>query len=305
MTTRKTSKKRTIAEKDGMRAVIDRDPNSKLIKAAKEMLRHLVGRYNPRTGFYDVEGKEWKHCFFPSDDYFRHWLGLGEAQVERGRTAIKHSGWLVVDADGRVDLNWDRAASVHATIEETWEERKALIKRKRLMPDDIKRFEAMIDAAYAMWRLDEPVEEQEPGPREEVECPHCRKTGATNVMRRWHFDRCKAKPMSTPKVAERVAAKDAPVTLEGVSSASIKTQDEPVSENVIMFEQLWAEKEEKRRRPVKNEPAPEPFPLAGSASCHRELEEMLNAPVRVLKEEERLPEVHGGGRTNDAIRRLH
>ena len=31
-------------------------------------------------------------------------------------------------------------------------------------------------------------------PRKKVECPHCSKIGADNVMKRWHFDNCKLKP---------------------------------------------------------------------------------------------------------------
>jgi hypothetical protein len=37
-------------------------------------------------------------------------------------------------------------------------------------------------------------EEQGPEKPKKVRCPHCKKTGATNAMRRWHFDRCRKKP---------------------------------------------------------------------------------------------------------------
>ena len=31
-------------------------------------------------------------------------------------------------------------------------------------------------------------------PRPKVQCPHCKKIGATGLMHRWHFNNCKAKP---------------------------------------------------------------------------------------------------------------
>jgi hypothetical protein len=38
-------------------------------------------------------------------------------------------------------------------------------------------------------------EEQGPEKPKKVRCPHCKKIGSTNAMRRWHFDRCREKPV--------------------------------------------------------------------------------------------------------------
>jgi len=35
-------------------------------------------------------------------------------------------------------------------------------------------------------------------PQEQATCPHCAKTGAGNVMKRWHFDNCKHKNYLRP-----------------------------------------------------------------------------------------------------------
>jgi hypothetical protein len=149
-----------------MQSVVERDPN--LPKVGKDMLGHVINRYNVRTGFYDVDGKGWEQCFFPSNDYFQHWLGISEKHAERGREAMVESGWLITDADGRLDLNWARAASILEVIEGTWKERKKLMKRGRLMREDEERFKKVINAAYEEHFKEEQTEVEEPLPAVEV-----------------------------------------------------------------------------------------------------------------------------------------
>jgi hypothetical protein len=148
---------RTANDKDGLRNVIRRDPH--LTKVAKKIAYLLIDRYNSRTGFYSKKGKN----FFPSNDYFQHWLDLGEKQVERGREELACSEWLIVGADGRLDLNWERAASILATIEKTWKERRKLVDRKRLTRNDVERFKATIDDAYAKWHRVRPTVKKSSG----------------------------------------------------------------------------------------------------------------------------------------------
>jgi hypothetical protein len=149
-----------------MQSVVERDPN--LPKVGKDMLGHVINRYNVRTGFYDVDGKGWEQCFFPSNDYFQHWLGISEKHAERWRKAMVESGWLITDADGRLDLNWARAASILEVIEETWKERKNLVKRGRLTREDVKRFETAIKNAYEEYFEEEQTKAEEPVPVAEV-----------------------------------------------------------------------------------------------------------------------------------------
>lgn len=60
-----------------------------------------------------------------------------------------------------------------------------------------------------------------------VTCPHCSKEGSSNVMKTWHFDRCKDGPNLRPARRPKVAKED--ITIEDQKMAKHTTIRHPIT----------------------------------------------------------------------------
>jgi hypothetical protein len=134
------------------------------------------------------------------------------------------------------------------------------------------------------------VTTKEQGPRkiekpEGVECPHCKKTGSTNAMRRWHFDRCKRKPVPFPKIARAETAVTSE-TAKGTEWIKPRLEEltERMSDDERMFVELFAEKDvpvidtEEQKRKKR---------LAEDVETRRREEEQRMEALRMLEQVER------------------
>jgi hypothetical protein len=123
---------------------------------------------------YLQEGKEdgrvVEYCF-PSDKTLTNDTKMKEHELKRCMAHLRKVGlidWRWIGSKRFIDFNW------------------SLLEKKTVEVSEV---------------------EEEQGPKEieerpeEVECPHCKKTGSTNAMRRWRFDRCRRKPVPLPKIA--------------------------------------------------------------------------------------------------------
>jgi hypothetical protein len=115
-------------------------------------------------------------------------------------------------------------------------------------------------------------EEQGPEKPKKVRCPHCKKTGSTNAMRRWHFDRCRERPIgdgmdNVVPFKHRVTEVALDVRLDALAARSV--EEEAVEMFKVMAQGRGAVNkhlEEARRNAetpeVAEDPVPTPVPEA-------------------------------------------